>query len=157
MRIEFRAAWLALLARRTVAGLAGPANPHDRCGLANPETGCCLSCRRARQRGVDYAITQILAVGSRHASPPSLSRQRTRIIHAICDSRPESKISEPALGSQVILSTKCSETFEATGPVHHPKLLYNLNPIIDPMGGDDPRPIADRVLAEMERRRSEAE
>lgn len=102
MRIEFRAAWLALLARRTVAGLAGPANPHDRCGLANPETGCSLSCRRARQRGVDYAITQILTVGSRHASPPSLSRQRTRIIRAICESRSESKINEPALAERMI-------------------------------------------------------
>jgi hypothetical protein len=43
---------LALLARRTVAGIARPANPHDRCGLA-----CCeeIDCETIVSGGVCIA------------------------------------------------------------------------------------------------------
>jgi hypothetical protein len=33
-----------------------------------------VASRQSRQRGVNHAITQILAVGPSHASPPSLSQ-----------------------------------------------------------------------------------
>ena len=97
MRVELRAARLPLLSRSAFAAFARPANPDDRSGVADAKACGDLPGRHARQRGVDYAITQILAVGSRHAPPPSLSRHRIRMVREACESRPESEISEHAL------------------------------------------------------------
>ena len=99
MRVELRAARLPLLSRSAFAAFARPANPDDRSGVADAKACGDLPGRHARQSGVDYAITQILAVGSRHAPPPSLSRHRTRMVREACESRPESEISEHALAS----------------------------------------------------------
>ena len=78
---------MTLLAGGAFAALARPANPNDCRGVAYAKAGGNLASRHARQRGVDYAITQILAVGSHHASPPSLSQPRTRIVRKVCESR----------------------------------------------------------------------
>ena len=96
--LELGTARLALLARRAFARRTGPANPDDRCGLADPKASCRLPCRTARQRRVNYTITQILAVSSRHPSLPLLEQPRTRIVRVICESCSESEISERALG-----------------------------------------------------------
>lgn len=70
VRIEFRAARLALLARPAFAVRKRPAYPDNRCCLANTEPRRGLPRRAPRQRGVYHPISQILAVGSRHARPP---------------------------------------------------------------------------------------
>jgi hypothetical protein len=97
VRFEFRAARLALLARSALAVHARPAHPDDRRCVADTKPRRSLPRGTPGQRRINDPITQILAVGSRHALPPSLSRLRTRIVRAACESRNESEISEHAI------------------------------------------------------------
>ena len=102
VRIEFRAARLALLARPAFAVRERPAHPDNRRCLANTEPRRGLPRRAPGQRRVNHPISQILAVGSRHALPPSLSRHRTRSVRALWESQTESEIGEHALGHRLI-------------------------------------------------------
>ncbi|PPD41657.1 MAG: hypothetical protein CTY15_13155 [Methylocystis sp.] len=58
-----------MFARFALARLSRPANPDDRRHFANPETLGGDARRTPRQRGVDHAITQILAISPRHQAP----------------------------------------------------------------------------------------
>jgi hypothetical protein len=55
--------------------LARPAHPNDRRGVANAKTGRRMARWCPRQRGINHSVTQILTIGSRHAS---LHRSRNR-------------------------------------------------------------------------------
>ena len=66
MGIELRAARLSLLARRALARLSRSPHPDNRRRVADPKSRRGMARRQTRQRGVNHAITQILAVGPRH-------------------------------------------------------------------------------------------
>jgi hypothetical protein len=62
VRIELRTSRLSLLARRAFARLSGASHPDKRRGVADPKPRRDMARREARLRGINHAITQILAV-----------------------------------------------------------------------------------------------
>jgi len=70
VRIELGAARLSLTASRSIAGLARPANPADRRRQSNLKLCRRLARRQPTECRINYTITQILTVGSRHPPPP---------------------------------------------------------------------------------------
>jgi hypothetical protein len=78
VRVQLAAPGLSLFVGRSIIGLANATHPYDGRRWTYPEMRSRTPNRLARQRGIDNAITQILAVSTGHGMPPSQSREKNR-------------------------------------------------------------------------------
>src|SRR5208283_2545942 len=95
VRVQFASRRLSLPVGRSFTRFPSAAHPYDRRRHADAKMGGGTPSRLARKRGIDNAITQILAVGPGHETPPSQSREKNRILRPGWESLLNRKTSNP--------------------------------------------------------------